>query len=73
MRGRACLWEINAEGIHVQPVEKTRKALAETSQTLVHQLEVHKVRLQIDHGIGEFAELRLEGVEGEGRIAARPG
>lgn len=68
-----CLWEVNTKGIHIEPVEETSKALAEASQALVHELEVHQVRLQVGHGVGELAELGLEGVEREGRIATLAG
>lgn len=45
------LREIHAECIHVQPVEETRKALAEPRQTVVHDLHIPHIRLQRRHCI----------------------
>lgn len=65
------LWIVNTEGVHVEAIEEAGKALAEPGQALVHQLEVHHVRLEVGHGVGELAKVRLEGVEREGGITAR--
>ena len=45
------LREVHAEGVHVQPIQKASEALTEARKALVHQLEVHHVRLEVSHGI----------------------
>lgn len=43
------LWKVHTEGVHVQAIQETRKALAEPGETLVHQLHVHEIGLEICH------------------------
>ena len=57
--------KVHTKRPHVQPVQKTRKAFSESAQTLVHELQVHKVRLEIRHGVRQFCKLRLQRVERE--------
>lgn len=57
------LGKIHHKGIHVQAVQETRKTLAKAAQTLVHELQVHEIGLQVGHGVGELGKLRLQGVE----------
>lgn len=64
------LREINTKSVHVQPIQKTRKALAESRQALVHQLEVHHIGLQVGHGVGKLRKGGLESIQRErGSIA----
>lgn len=65
----AHLGEVDAKGIHVQSVKEAREALAETSQTLVHELEVHHVGFKVGYSVGQFGEGGLECVEGKGFMA----
>ena len=57
------LGEINTESIHVHAVQKAGKALAEPRQTLVHQLQLHKVLLQVCHGVAQLGESVLQALE----------
>lgn len=47
----AYLWKIHAKRIHIQTVQKACEALAKPRQALVHELQVHEVRLQIGHAV----------------------
>jgi len=67
-RNRTHLREVHTKGIHIQPVQKTRKALAKPGQTLMHELKVHKIRLQVSHAVRELGEGRLEGGKGRGGV-----
>lgn len=64
------LWEIHTEGVHVHAVEKTGEAFAEARQTLMHQLQMHEIGLQIRHGIGQLGKLWLQGIDG-GLVVSR--
>ena len=48
------LRKINTKSINTQPIQKARKALREPRQTLMHQLQMHKIRLQIRHAITQL-------------------
>lgn len=63
-RFRSYLWEIDAERVHIQAVQKTSETLAESRQTLVHQLQVHEIGLEVGHGVCELRKLRLQSVDG---------
>lgn len=43
------LWEVNAESIHIHPIQEARKTLVEARQALMHQLQVHEICFQISH------------------------
>lgn len=66
--GDGTLGEVNTKSIHIEPIEKACKRLAKPSQTLVHELKVHQVSLQIGHGIRQLCKGRLEDVERERAI-----
>jgi hypothetical protein len=66
------LGKIHTEGVHVQPVQEARKALAEPRQALVHQLQLHEVGLQVRHGVAELRERHLEVVQRRRFAAVRP-
>lgn len=69
-RLQSYLWEIHAESVHIQPIQETGKTLTETRQAFVHQLQVHEIGLEIGHGVGQFRELRLQGIDG-GLVVSR--
>ena len=54
------LWKVDAEGVHVHPIEKARKTLIEPAEAFVHQLQVHEVGFQVGHGVGKLSKGRLE-------------
>lgn len=60
----AYLWEIHTKRVHIHAVQETSEALAKARQTLVHQLQVHEVGLQVSHGVCKFRKLRLQGIDG---------
>jgi hypothetical protein len=62
------LWEVDTESTHIHAVEESAKAFIEAVQTLVEQLQVHHVGFQIGHSIGEFAECRFQGFEGNSLV-----
>lgn len=66
----AYLGKIHAERVHVQTVEKTGEALAESRQTLVHQLQVHEIGLEIRHRVRQLCELRFQGIDGRLGVAS---
>jgi hypothetical protein len=43
------LRKVHTECIHVQSIEKASKALAEAGKTLMHQLKVHEICLEVCH------------------------
>lgn len=59
------LREVDTEGIHVETIHEAGEALAETGQTLMHELEMHHVCLKVGHGIGKLSEGGLKGIERE--------
>lgn len=61
--GPSHLGEIDTKRIHVHAVQKTGKALAETRQTLMHQLQMHEIGFEVGHGVGEFCKLGLQGID----------
>ena len=63
----AYLWKVDTESIHVHAVEKGGKALREARQALVHQLQLHKVLLQVGHCVAQLGEAILEAFEGIAR------
>ena len=63
----AYLWEVDAESIHVQAVEKGCEAFAEAREGLVHELQLHEVLLQVGHGVAQLGEPVLQPVERIGR------
>lgn len=65
---RPYLREVDTECVHVEPVQEASKVLAESSQALVHELEVHHVGLKIGDRVRELGEGGLKGVERE-RVA----
>jgi len=69
------LREVDAKRVHIETIQEAGKALAESSQTLLHDLKMHHVRFKIGHGISQLSKSRLEGVERERRttINARLG
>jgi hypothetical protein len=60
----AYLWEIHTKRVHVHAVQETSKALAKARQTLVHQLQVHEIGLQIGHRVGQFCKLWFQRIDG---------
>lgn len=62
---------VNAERVHVEAVHEAGEALAEPGQALMHQLEMHHIGLEVGHGVRQFGEGGLEGIEGERGLAAR--
>ena len=43
------LWKIDAESVHIHPVQEARKALVKPRQTFMHQLQVHEIGFKISH------------------------
>jgi len=43
------LGKVHTEGIHIQAVQEACEVLTEPSQTLMHQLKMHKISLQVRH------------------------
>lgn len=57
------LWEIHTKRIHIQPIQKAGKILAEPGQAFVHELEMHHVGFEVGHGVGQLGKGGLKGVE----------
>lgn len=55
--------KVDTEGTHVHAVEESAEAFVEAVQTLVQQLQVHHVGLQIGHTICEFTKCGFQGFE----------
>lgn len=64
----AYLRKIHTKCPHIEPVQKARKALPKPAEALVHELQVHEVRLQIRHRVRQLCKLRLQPVQREGAI-----
>ncbi|KAK8221975.1 hypothetical protein M8818_000142 [Zalaria obscura] len=58
-----CLREIDTERAHVQPVQEAAKALVEPRQTLVQELEMQHVGLQVCEAVAQLGEGGLEAFE----------
>ena len=57
------LRKVHAKGIDFQTVEEACKALIESGQALVHQLQMHEIGFQVCHAICKLRECWLEGVQ----------
>ena len=57
--------KVDAKSIHVHAVEEAGETLVEPTETLVHQLQMHKVGFKISHGVGKLGKSGLEGVQWE--------
>lgn len=57
------LGKINTKRIDLHAMQEPSEALPEAAQTLMQQLEMHKVGLEVGHAVGELGEGGLEGVE----------
>ena len=60
------LGEINTKRINLQSVQKCTEALAEPAHAFLHELQIHKVCVEVGEGIGELGELWGAVVPGEG-------
>jgi|SRR5690242_11876420 len=61
--GSTHLGEIHTKGVHVHAVQEPGEALAEARKALVHQLQLHKVLLQVGHGVAQLGEPVLQALE----------
>jgi hypothetical protein len=53
------LGKVHAESVHVHAIQEACKALGETRQTLMHQLQLQEVLLQVRHCVAELREAIL--------------
>lgn len=60
LRNTTHLRKIHAESIHIHAIQEPSKALAEARQTLMHQLQLHEIALQIRHCVGQLSEVILK-------------
>lgn len=59
------LRKVNTKRAHIHAVQKRAKVFVESPKTLIEELQVHHVGLQIGHAIAQLCECRLQGVERE--------
>ncbi len=57
--------KVHTECVHVQAIKEASKVLIEPRKTLMHQLQMHKVGLQICHRVRQFCKRRFKSFEGE--------
>lgn len=57
------LRKVDAESVHVHAIQEPSEALAEPRKALVHQLQLHKVLLQVGHGVAQLRKPILQTIE----------